>query len=521
MSAPTRFDRRPAASPIAAVAKAAKVETFQPGRTSSMDPLRLVPQLGTAESFPLNEMPESLAMAIHGLQERTQAPLSLCAFSALGAIALAGQQMANIIHPAHGASTPLSLFMAVVAKSGERKSSVDRLACAAIDAVEEEAMDSYKQRLEDFGNRKAVWDAQRAKALKVKTDIGEALAECGPEPTPPASPKMRLSEPTIEGLLRELRTTPATAVFTAEGGTFLSGHGMTSESKARTITTLTELWDRGDAQRVRAGVSEHYRRRRVTVWLAFQPAFASAFLGDKLTQEQGFLPRFLLCWPESTIGTRMLKDLGETADLRFQQDCEEYNRSLRTMLRNRAPCDVPGELNLPAITLSGEPRKAWFAFHNEVEKDAEAETGRFGNALQPFALRMAENALRLSGLLTLYEDHTARSVTPRAMQAAIAIVRFGMMEAARVIDVAPATAAETEAQDLLTWLRETHPTQPFSIRSVQRNGPNRIARSGATQIAALLEALVSLDAVEIAEKGTKVDGATVRRAYLLTEDGRK
>lgn len=521
----TTFDKRPAspraATPIAAVSRTAKVETFSPGATGSMNPLRLVPNMGEAGDFPIDALPESLVRAIRALEVRTMAPLTLCAFSTLGAIALAGQQIANVIHPAHGASVPLSLFMAVVAKSGERKSTVDHLACRAIDAMEERAIEEYRQKLERYTDSLEVWKAQRTKAMRSKGDVANAVADLGPEPTPPASPKLRLSEPTVEGLLRELKGSPALAVFTAEGGTFLSGHGMTSEAKARTVTTLTDLFDRGEAQRVRAGVSDYYRRRRVSIWLAFQPAFAASFLGDKLTQEQGFLPRFLLCWPESTIGSRIIQDQGDSADLQFQQECEGYNRSLRDMLQNRAPCDVPGELNLPYMTLSGEPRRMWFAFHNEIEKEALAGTGRFGNALQPFALRMAENALRLSGLLTLYSDVRARNVSEEAMAAAIAIVRFCMVEAARIIDVAPATSSETEAEALLNWIREHHSKTAFSIRLIQRNGTSPFARMSAPRLKEVLQTLIDVEAVAVAPNGTKVDGAAARVAYMLTEDGAK
>ena len=70
------------------------------------------------------------------------------------------------------------------------------------------------------------------------------------EPDDPTAPIIRATEPNLEGLLNLLvRGRPSLGVFTAEGGSFLGGHGMTEDAKVRTLTGLSMLYDSGSAQR--------------------------------------------------------------------------------------------------------------------------------------------------------------------------------------------------------------------------------------------------------------------------------
>lgn len=129
------------------------------------------------------------------------------------------------------------------------------------------------------------------------------------EPVAPLLPVIRAKEPNLEGLLNVLRQGRASiGIFTSEGGQFLGGHGMGQEAKTRTVTGLSELWDSGSAQRIRAQETLFLTGRRVGISLAAQPQVASALLGDELAKDQGFVGRFLVTMPDSTIGARIIRE---------------------------------------------------------------------------------------------------------------------------------------------------------------------------------------------------------------------
>ncbi|MEX6224045.1 DUF3987 domain-containing protein [Providencia hangzhouensis] len=76
--------------------------------------------------FPLNAFPSKLRNVIKDIEERTQASIPLIASSVISAISLSCQSLidVNINESLKG---PVSLFLFVIANSGERKTSVDRM----------------------------------------------------------------------------------------------------------------------------------------------------------------------------------------------------------------------------------------------------------------------------------------------------------------------------------------------------------------------------------------------------------
>lgn len=76
--------------------------------------------------FPLRAFPESIRQTILDINERTQAPIELISSSVIGAISLACQNTINI-KLNESVTAPVSLFLFVIANSGERKTTVDRM----------------------------------------------------------------------------------------------------------------------------------------------------------------------------------------------------------------------------------------------------------------------------------------------------------------------------------------------------------------------------------------------------------
>ena len=123
-------------------------------------------------------------------------------------------------------------------------------------------------------------------------------------------------EPTYEGLVKNLVSgQPSVGIFSAEGGQFIGGHGITDEAKLRTVSGLSCLWDGETIKRVRGadGVTI-LPGRRVEDTLMAQPDVAAVVLGDPLLADQGLLSRCLVTAPESNAGSRLWREPATDSD---------------------------------------------------------------------------------------------------------------------------------------------------------------------------------------------------------------
>ena len=105
----------------------------------------------------------------------------------------------------------------------------------------------------------------------------ELLDKLGPAPLAPLEPVLTCPEPTYEGLCKLLAVgQPSVGIFSAEGGQFIGGYGMTDDAKLRTAAGLSSLWDGEPIKRARAldGITV-IPGRRVAMHLMAQPDVAA------------------------------------------------------------------------------------------------------------------------------------------------------------------------------------------------------------------------------------------------------
>jgi hypothetical protein len=133
----------------------------------SLDPMPLLRKTSPATEFPVSALGDLAGDAVVAIHAATMAPMPMCATSILAAMSLATQAHADV-ELAHGNSSisPLSLFCLVVAQSGERKSTVDRLATKPVRDREEELRQAHMTAMGNYENALAAWDAARKGALK-------------------------------------------------------------------------------------------------------------------------------------------------------------------------------------------------------------------------------------------------------------------------------------------------------------------------------------------------------------------
>lgn len=449
--------------------------------------------------------------AVEAVQAMTLAPVAIPAQSALSVAALAVQAFANV--ETLGGDRPLSIYALTIAASGERKSSCDDKLMAEIKAWEREQAKASAQDRRVWENRQTIWKAQRD-AVVAKTKTGKAnqydLDALGPEPAAPPLADRLVTEPTYEGLTRLFAFgQPSLGLFSDEGGQFLGGFAMSQDNRQKTLAALNDLWMGNPIKRTRAGDGAMtLYGRRLSLHLMAQPIVAHGFMADPLSGDTGFLPRCLICQPQSTIGTRL-----HDASVRNDGPVQAFNARLRDILETPMPVDPETrELQPRRLVLSQQAKQELIAYADRVER-AQAPGGDC-DAIKGTASKSAEQAARIAGVLTMWADLEATEVTGATMQAAIRLATYYLTEAQRLASVAVISTSVAKAEKLRRWmLSGSWDRSWITIRDIVR-GPLRERPEALAAVAMLVEAgwLVPLP------KGLELDGIKRKEAWRVVQN---
>jgi hypothetical protein len=406
-----------------------------------------------APAFPLDAL-GALRPAVEAIHARTQAPVALCANAALAAATLAAQAGNDVILPsAPYKAKPLCGLFATVAASGERKSSADGIALAAIYRIEETWRAEHSELMRRYLNDRAAYDAARDKILKAaKGDRGLArdnLNALGEAPAAPPSPMLLVSDATPEAIVRHLESGRAWGgLFSAEGGLFVGGHAMNDESRMRTGALLNALWDADPIRRSRVGTGTSFLPgRRFTMHLMLQRVAADRLLGDPMLAGLGLTARLLIVAPDSTAGTRLFRNPPASA----AEALNDYNAritalALRELRFREGSTDALDPLPL---VLSPHAAKLWIAFHDHCELALGAD-GMLA-PIRAWGAKAAEHAGRIAAVLAAYADPGAAEVSGEAMAGGIELVQHYAAEALRLVGSASIDPDLLLAQRVVDW----------------------------------------------------------------------
>ncbi|MEI4262242.1 YfjI family protein [Roseovarius sp. D0-M9] len=378
-------------------------------------------------------------------------------------------------------------------------------------------VDAQRDDVRSWQNTHALWkgdcdriltEAKRGKGEK-RTAAEADLAALGGEPAAPPSPDRIVTEPTFEGLTRLYATgQPSLGIFSDEGGQFLGGFAMNSDNRQKTLTALNGLWQGNPIRRTRAGDGAYtLYGRRLAVHLMAQPGVAHAFIADPLAADSGFLARFLICQPPSAIGTRLHRHMTPDSGA-----LGAFSSRLRGILDTPMPMDTDTrELQPRVLPLSQGARSLLIEFHDTIEA-LQAPGGDLAH-ITGTASKAAEQAARIAGVLTLWQDLQAVEVSGQDMVHAIMLAKFYLSEAARLAEAATVSAEIERAEKLRKWLLESWGEADIAQSEVIQSGPYALRDVKVAKAAlALLEQygwIVRLD------KGAVVRGSARKDAWRI------
>jgi hypothetical protein len=449
-------------------------------RTTAFEPIPLIAELAAPAAFPVEALGPCLGPAAEAIAKKVQTPVALAAQSVLAAAALGAQAHADVMMP-FGQTRPLSLLMMTVASSGDRKTSTDTEALWAVRKREDAMLAEYDRELPVWKLAMSAWAAEKKKIESDKKLIyaerRDKLERLGEEPLQPLFPLLTAPDPTIEGLIKAWTNAPASlGLFSAEGGQFVGGHGMSSEHKLKTAAAFSELWDGRGARRLRAGDGlTLLRGRRLTGHIMIQPLAASVFLTDAVLRDQGLLSRCLVAAPTSIAGKRLYRD--EPTDMTA---IRAFGDKMLRLLERPWPL-VEGkrnELEPRILRIGAAAESVWREFYDHVER----QSGRAGElgVIADFAGKAAEHAARIAGVITVVQDASAAEIQEAEMANAVTLVDWYIGEELRLAASSMTDPAVIRAKRLLDWIKAQN-AGAISLRDICRLAPAELRSKDAAE----------------------------------------
>ena len=214
-----------------------------------------------------------------------------------------------------------------------------------------------------------------------------------------------------------------------------------------------------------------------------------------------------MCEPQSTIGSRL-----QANTKRADVELEAFSSRMRQILAKEMPMDAQTNALEPRVLeLSADAHGLVAGFSDAVEQ-AQGAGGSLAH-ITGTASKVAEQACRIAGVLTLWQDINAVEVRMAEMESGVALAKFYLSEASRLASAAVVSAEIDNAEKLRRWLLECWNEPEVLVRNVVQLGPNALRETPKARAAlGMLEKhgwLVALEA------GTVVRGTARKEAWKI------
>jgi len=463
------------------------------------------------EPYPIEAIPEIIRAAIEEVNDFHQTPIALTAVSALSLASVASQGYVDVAR-AVGFTGPVGLFFLTLAESGERKSSVDTRFRKPLDQFEAAKRSEFKHQQAKFEAENADWEnkVQRGRSeLSNESTSSGAKTKSNLEnhylvrPTPPSCQRLLYSDITPEALRENLsKRLPVGAIISSEAGIVFGSHGMNPESITRNLSQLNVLWDGIDLQSDRKQDSSyiHVQNPRFSMSLQVQPEVIRGFLSraGALARGSGFLARFLVAQPQSTIGTRIFKDPPANWD-----NLNRYHARIATLLELPYATDETGRLSPRLLTFSSSAKISWVKAHDEIERMlADGEELR---VIRDFGSKAADNIARLAAILHFVQHGYETEINVDSVNSAISIVSWHLHETKRVFPQLTMIPQEQNACEIEKFLKREcneNGLLMYQLSNMNQKGPSKFRDSaGRSERDAAIQLLESRHRVRRMKEG--------------------
>lgn len=433
-------------------------------------------------AFPVCVLPDALREVIGYLQQETQASPDLLASSLLGVMALSCQDLFDI-SPKKQLRFPISLYQVVLAESGERKSTVDKLLMKPIRDLEAELELQYQEEKKQHDVAQRLWQSEQKaleKAFQQAVTKGEPskvaeqqLENClFQQPLPPPRKRLLVSDVTRAAVKQALgKSNPSLVLLSDEAGSILSGELL------HDTPLLNSLWSAQPIEVDRAN-GEMFRitDARFGTMLMVQPALFKEYVTrqGQRARASGFFARTLLCQPSSTIGSRFEREpITKTAT---SDPLVWFHKRVMTRL-NETFRRRDKNAERVCLTLSPEAAHKWSLEYNRIESMSGPSGALY--EYRDYASKQLEHVTRIAGVLEAFVTGN-EIVSGHTMYAAIQLAAYYLGSFIHLMADDTLPEEMEDELELENWLHKNH--WRFNFQSIPKNyirqhGPNRLRDS--------------------------------------------
>ncbi len=243
-----------------------------------------------------------------------------------------------------------------------------------------------------------------------------------------------------------------------------------------------------------------------------QPIIAHQLLGSRIFREQGFLPRFLISWPEPMAGKRVYKN----TDLSQEVSIKKYHGRIKEILETPCPFEIgkANELRPRPLEISAIAKNLWMKFDQMIENQL-VDEGELAT-IRPFASKVGQHALRIAATLTTVEDLNGSEISLDKMAQGIELAQHYLGEYLRLSNTSGDNPDLQLAQRLLNWAQLPTQGGKIYLQKVYQCGPNSIRDAKtAKRIVGILEEHKWLIRVG---GGEEIDGSHRRDVWSVTNE---
>jgi hypothetical protein len=446
------------------------------------------PQHHAPFHFPTAALDGKLQNVIHHLAQETQASPDLIASSVLGVMALACQDLFDI-SPKQNLRIPVSLYQIILAESGERKTTVDKILMTPIRDLERKLESVYLAEKKEHERAVNIWSVEHRALEKAfersvtkdedknKKLCAEKLQACWErKPVAPIRKRLLINDATRAAVKLALGTGwPSIGLISDEAGSILNGELL------RDTPLLNSLWS-GQSIEVDRATGDSFRiaDARLGCMLMIQPKLFEDFVKRQGHQARasGFFARTLLCQPRSTIGQRFNRDnaLSHSFSIPPHSDPSslEWFHSRASQLLEQGFERREHSRARICLTLSPEARFRWNEEYNRIESNISL-FGPLKN-FKDYASKQLEHVSRIAGVLEGFVTGGS-SVSAETMFAAIQIASWYLDSFIHLMSDNTLPEEIQDANILYSWLERNHMRWINGVlpkNNILKFGPNPI-----------------------------------------------
>lgn len=439
-------------------------------------------------------IPPLIKNAVLEMQHNTKFPQSLIVSSALGAISAACQNSIDVQQPV-GSPSPVSLFMLLIADSGEGKTPVDRFFTKPIiDHERNEAQEAEEALIQQKADR-SIWAIElgeietairrnRKKALSAdqpeQVDLFKREFEnlkqklqdhVSKEPKEPRKYKLFYSNTVPTKMASDLAECwPSAGLFSDEAGCIFGGGAM------KDLGMLNQLWDATPLTVDRmSSPSFIVKDARLTISLMAQGKIFDDYLTrrGKGARDIGFLARFLVAFPMSTKGSRFLDNQPQSWN-----NLTAFQQRITDILTQDKQEVAEGRQSRPILEFSQKAKEDWIYFRNAIEWDL--NPGGYLSDIDDFASKISNNLARMAALFHFFEGKEG-DISSETLSHAATICEWYIHEFKRLFTENSAVPIEvSDANDLgqclVRWCQNHPGSMGIQKSYIAQYGPSQLRK---------------------------------------------